>query len=213
MLEAHAESDGVRMKKQYSGPSLEHAQHHYRGPLADTYDAKRQKKSKWRLEYECLESMLRSTQGTVLDVPVGTGRFLQLYKDLGLKAAGVDYNNSMLDHARNKYPDAILEQGDITKLRFADGSFDTVVCVRMLHLITPHEVTIVIRELQRVARSHVIVSANVGEVTRSNRRSRTHTMGTLLSCMNPLAWTVDAPVQVLGEDGKLGPYYMLHFRR
>jgi ubiquinone/menaquinone biosynthesis C-methylase UbiE len=153
--------------------------------------------------------MLQHVSGSVLDVPVGTGRFLQLYKDRGLAATGVDYNLSMLKHARAKDPEVPLEQGDVTQLRFPDGSFDVVVCVRLLHLIAPGEVPLVVKELLRVARCHVIATIHAHPTSCIKGRSQVHTRETLLACCPP-EWALDC-VWLMDEKG-IG-YYMAHLRR
>ena len=195
----------------YRGPSLENAQHHYKqAPVADIYDAQRSKKEKWRKEHETMRFLLQGVSGSVLDVPVGTGRFLQLYKDLGLDAVGIDYSPLMLAQAREKYPDARLEQGDVTDLPYPDESFDAVVCVRLLHLVAPSEVATVMHELMRLARCHVIVSANIGAVSCPKKRSQIHTRGAIMNTVPPV-WKLKQFICVMEADNRLGSYYMAHF--
>lgn len=200
--------------KKHVAPSLDNARQHYAAEKAEVYEEKRARKIKWRLEYDCLASLLKQVRGSVLDVPVGTGRFLQMYKDLGLKAVGIDYNEAMLQQARARHPDVVLLQGDVTMLQYPSSAFDTVVCIRLLHLISPDEVPLVMRELLRVARQHVIVTVYLHDVAYSNSRLQAHTFGTLLSCARP-PWELAKSMRVMRGNGKLslGEYYMLHFRR
>ena len=196
------------MKKKLP-PSLDNARQYYGQRAADVYEERRVQKTKWKLEYECLESMLQPMRGRVLDVPVGTGRFLQMYKYLSLEAVGVDYKLPMLELARTKYPDAVLEQGDITKLQYAVGAFDTVVCVRLLHLVTSREVPQILGELLRVARQDVIVTIHLGDAAYSKGRSQVHTRDVLDCVQSP--WVMSKCKLIMNEKGM--PYYMIHFRR
>jgi ubiquinone/menaquinone biosynthesis C-methylase UbiE len=189
-------------------PSLANARRHYSANVANVYDARRARRSKWTLENDTLAKLLKGVRGTVLDVPVGTGRFLTLYKTLGLDAVGVDCSNAMLDCAHTVHPDATLYEGDVTKLGFGDGSFDTVVCVRLLHLIKPSEVPLVMSELLRVARHSVIVTIHLASTAYVRGRSQVHTRDVLNV---PTPWKLGSSVHLMNEKGM--PYYMLHFVR
>lgn len=196
-----------------TAPSLDNARAHYQEREAFRYEERRVHKAKWRFEHECVRHVLLSltAQGcrTVLDVPVGTGRFLQLYKDLGLKAAGVDCSASMLQFARENHPDVVLQEGDVTKLDYADGEFDVVVCVRLLHLISPSEVPVVLHELMRVAKRDVLATIHLDRTAYVRGRSQVHVRAALAACVLP-AWQLQKPIQIMTEKGV--PYYMLHFR-
>ena len=56
----------------------------------------------------------------VLDIPVGTGRFIPLYNNLGLRATGVDASIDMLGEARAMADrvgaEMSLDEGDIFAL-------------------------------------------------------------------------------------------------
>src|SRR3990172_13164463 len=150
------------MNGKKASPTLDNARRYYQGNAGDgnaaVYEARRAHKAKWKLEHSCLEFLLTGVRGRVLDVPVGTGRFLELYRKLGLAAVGVDYSSEMLACAKAAHPDAALEQGDATNLRFADGEFDAVICVRLLHLVAPSEAPLIMNELFRVSGHHVMVT-------------------------------------------------------
>lgn len=198
------------MKTKHDLPSLDNAQQFYQERVAGAYDAQRTHKTKWRLEHAHLKSTLMRIRGKVLDVPVGTGRFLQLYKDLGLSAVGVDYNPAMLAQARIKHPDAVLEQGDVTTLRYPDSTFDAVVCVRLLHLIAPAELPLVMKELFRVSCHHVVVTVHLASHPYVRGRSQVHTLDSLLAC-RPEHWLLTSSTHLMLEKGM--PYYMLRFVR
>ena len=89
--------------------------------------------------------------GAVLEVAVGTGRNLPLYP-AGVRVTGIDLSPGMLAIARRRAADLGIEvdlrEGDAEALAFADGSFDTVVCV--LSLCTIPDPAKAIAEMTRV---------------------------------------------------------------
>lgn len=134
----------------------------YRGKGATNYDAKRAYKEKWRLENEGVELLLRfpmdlhdEHERTLLDVPVGTGRFQYLYEREGIKATGIDTSKDMLEEARKKGM-AELRKGDIRKLPFPDDSFDVALCMRLFPWFEPQEVAQSLKELARVVRVLIV---------------------------------------------------------
>jgi ubiquinone/menaquinone biosynthesis C-methylase UbiE len=136
----------------------------YRGSRARNYDNERVKLAKWASEQRIVGSFLASLpQGSsVLDVPVGTGRFAAEYKSNGLRATGMDVSPDMLAEAGAKAAaqglDMTLVEGDIRKVPSADNGFDTVVCICFLNWVDEAGARAALRELARVARSNLIVS-------------------------------------------------------
>jgi len=119
----------------------------YMGKKASQYEAKRSHTRKWRLEHDAVASLLPDAE-SVLDVPVGTGRFFPLYD--GMRVTGVDISPDMLAEARKRgFKD--LHLGDIRDMRFADGRFDVAVCMRLLNWLTPSDMAQAVKELSRVA--------------------------------------------------------------
>jgi len=76
-------------------------------------------------------AIVQQAHGEVLEIAVGTGRNLALYRG-GAKVTGIELSDAMLERARRRATeiglDATLVQGDAQDLPFADASFDTVVC-------------------------------------------------------------------------------------
>jgi ubiquinone/menaquinone biosynthesis C-methylase UbiE len=137
----------------------------YRGAVATGYDSYRLKQPKWHREQEIVSSLLKvlPRNATLVDVPVGTGRFFEFYKSLGLRPTGVDISDDMLDQARQKAHavglDVTLEPGNILQLGYPDGTFDAALCLRLFNLIPLADVAQAVSELARVSRRYVIVGA------------------------------------------------------
>jgi ubiquinone/menaquinone biosynthesis C-methylase UbiE len=135
----------------------------YRGPLAQKYDSRRRRGAQWLGEQKAVEALLADlpTGSSILDIPAGTGRFIELYKKYGLRASGMDSSADMLAEAQRKANEihfAIdLRTADIRAIAAADASFDCVLCMRFLNWVDPDGLKIVLAELARVAKSHLIL--------------------------------------------------------
>jgi ubiquinone/menaquinone biosynthesis C-methylase UbiE len=134
----------------------------YDAAVAADYEADRRGEEHWRAEQQFMTRFVgRHRLGRVLDVPVGTGRFFELY---GSAAAvvGVDISPHMLQIAGRK-PEAQtlrnlqLSAGDATALAFPDAHFDSIVCFRLVHLLPAGVVTRLFNELARVACGRLVV--------------------------------------------------------
>jgi ubiquinone/menaquinone biosynthesis C-methylase UbiE len=145
----------------------------YTGGIASSYEAMRTGSSDWPKEQAVVERFLRTLPAgsSIIDVPVGTGRFLEFYKAFGLKPTGLDISADMLASAKVKADalalDIDLAKADIRHLAFADRSIDTVLCVRFVNWIDFSGFEAVMAELARVARNTIIVSVRVWPTPKS----------------------------------------------
>ncbi|MBO9517969.1 MAG: methyltransferase domain-containing protein [Porphyrobacter sp.] len=137
----------------------------YTGAAATGYDARRAPSQKWLAEDSIVRELLRvlPVGASVLDVPVGTGRFLELYHERGLKVTGRDISPDMLNSAREKIAalnglDGSLELADVRNIPDADGHYDCVLCIRFLNWVDAGGLEEVLRELRRVSKRYLIVS-------------------------------------------------------
>lgn len=137
----------------------------YKGEIAAGYDAKRESQSKWHEENRIMRDWLSAfPKGTsVVDVPVGTGRFIPLYEELGFNVLGLDISEDMLKEASEKAKgdNTYLRLGDARDIDLSDQGYDVAVCIRLFRWIKLYEVQYVLRELQRVARKNIIFNARV----------------------------------------------------
>ena len=115
----------------------------YYGDEVANYEAKRHKQRTWRLEHAAVKKILNGFPNgrRVLDVPVGTGRFFQLYKRRSLDVYGADISAHLVAESQRQADDlglkANLTTGSILDLPYSDDTFDIAVCVRMLQWLTP----------------------------------------------------------------------------
>jgi SAM-dependent methyltransferase len=121
------------------GPLMKTPEARYFGKIAEAYDQRRSGAARWRLEDEAVSRMLEPFAGrVVLDLPVGTGRFVPIYKRLGCRLIGVDISSNMLSEARKKadevgLADCQLKIGDATRLNPSEIAADVGVCIRLLN--------------------------------------------------------------------------------
>jgi ubiquinone/menaquinone biosynthesis C-methylase UbiE len=73
-------------------------------------------------------------------IACGPGYGMDLASDLGAKPLGIDFSESMLTTARQKYPGHKFEQGDAENLVHESNSFDAIVCpFGVLHFAYPNK--------------------------------------------------------------------------
>jgi len=91
--------------------------------------------------------------GDVLEIAVGTGRNLPFYPP-GTRLTGIELSDEMLTIARRRASElgreVDFQQGDAQALRFADATFDTVVCT--LSLCSIPDDRRAVAEMKRVLR-------------------------------------------------------------
>ena len=137
----------------------------YFGRMAEDYDG-RANSALWRREQAAVDAALGTLPAgsSILDVPVGTGRFLESYGRYGLRPTGIDISGDMLAVAAARASalglPVTLRQGDIRELPLPGGSHDTAVCMRLAHWINSGDLERVVRELARVSRRSVIIGVS-----------------------------------------------------
>ena len=90
---------------------------------------------------------------TVLECACGTGTITAAIAPACARVVATDFSEGMLKQARKKlarFPHVVVEQADITDLRYADNSFDAVVAANVIHLLP--EPGDALKELKRVTR-------------------------------------------------------------
>ena len=150
--------------------------------VARTYDARRFHGRLGRLKHGrdarlVLALLARAGGlGTVLDLPVGTGRLLGDLRRAGHPVLGADYARQMLAVARAAAPGTPLIQADGERLPLAADSVDAVVSVRFLfHVDDPAARRRILAEMARVARRAVVGEVRLRSTFKHvSRRLRRH---------------------------------------
>lgn len=140
-----------------------HARWGYKDKTAEDYDRKRSKRKKWKREMAAVQTLTSAFEpgASVLDIPLGTGRFLPLYLNGGRTVYGIDISADMLRHAREKSsPGAghvFMVLGEAEHIPLPDKSIDYAVCIRLLNWVTEPVFKEVVKELLRVTRKGIIL--------------------------------------------------------
>jgi ubiquinone/menaquinone biosynthesis C-methylase UbiE len=143
----------------------------YTAEVASNYEQDRQVEAHWWKEDAFVQEYFRDRPAPrLLDIPVGTGRFLPHYKR-AQSVVGVDVSEDMLIEARRKLPllpagaEGSVERGDVFALRFDDHAFTHAVVWRLFHLIPPALVAGAIAELCRVTDGEIVVQTYVAQTS------------------------------------------------
>ncbi len=153
----------------------------YYGAIAENYESSRSVKSKWKEEQAAFAEFL--TDGPVLDVPFGTGRFVPIYRAKKLSFTGIDISTDMLAVARRTYPGIEPVLGSAFDLRYGDNEFATAVCVRFLEWLPLERAKTVLDRLRKIA-AQLIVTINHG--VEGKPEAYTYDLGKFLGAIDGL---------------------------
>jgi ubiquinone/menaquinone biosynthesis C-methylase UbiE len=91
---------------------------------------------------------------TALDVACGTGGWLKVCQDNGVKISGIDLSDNAIATCKKLLPDGIFHAQPAETLPFSDGQFDVVTCLGSLeHFVDPVSS---LKEMVRVAKRNAI---------------------------------------------------------
>lgn len=182
--------------------SAESTARKYSGQMAANYESKRQKQIRWKLENETVHNMLLRNgreHKTVLDVPVGTGRFLKLFKEFGYAVTGYDTSAEMLALAKRKRQPGTVAIGDIRELPHQPQSFDISVCVRFMDLVPEETMQQALKELARVTKRHIILTIRLGNKYIAKSNTATHDRGKFTALCSRLGFAVLEEAQIFQQ--------------
>lgn len=135
----------------------------YRGPVAANYDRDRMAEPLWAVEQEYVARWAAGLKPgeTVLDLPAGTGRFLEILFARQARVVAMDVSDDMLAELRKRpaaaHAGVVIARGDVEHLALADQSVDYVLCWRLFHLLPLDAVTRALAEFRRVCRQQILV--------------------------------------------------------
>ncbi|MGE5342152.1 MAG: class I SAM-dependent methyltransferase [Candidatus Omnitrophota bacterium] len=133
----------------------------YQNDTASTYDEKREKRKKWKLEMGVVNEIsgLLDQGSIVADIPTGTGRILLPLKEASHTVYGIDISMDMLLQTKAKHmsdPVDIL-RGDAVSLPLRDKSLDYVFCLRLLNWVMADTMKEMLNEFCRVSGKGLII--------------------------------------------------------
>jgi 2-polyprenyl-3-methyl-5-hydroxy-6-metoxy-1,4-benzoquinol methylase len=97
---------------------------------------------------------------TLLDIPCGSGRFLNRFRGLR-RVIAMDINKGMVDEAemRNPFDNIEFMLSGVQKIPLENNAVDAVFCMRLLHHIeNKNEIKAIMAEIARVSRKFVLIS-------------------------------------------------------
>lgn len=186
--------------------SIESTTRKYRGRKAETYEAIRTKQERWKIENAAVHDLLRELRPkSVLDVPVGTGRFLSTYERLKIpRVLGVDASSEMLALARKKMRTlrrttiASLVEGDARKLKNFHRA-DVGVCVRFLDLIDEAAMrAVMIALMNRIDRA-IICTIRFGKTYIPKSNTATHDEAKFRALLKQHGWRIRQAIPVFKQ--------------
>jgi SAM-dependent methyltransferase len=101
--------------------------------VAATYDRRYLENDYSGVERALTAFVGSNVTGRVLEVGCGTGHWLQLLGESGIRVAGVDASGNMLSHARARARGATLAHGRAEHLPWRSQTFERVFCINAFH--------------------------------------------------------------------------------
>jgi ubiquinone/menaquinone biosynthesis C-methylase UbiE len=138
----------------------------YYGEIAKNYEKDRISQSIWEKEQQWVSTFLDTipSKSSILDIPVGTGRFIPNYQKKNFTIFGIDISKDMINQARKKLDSPyttqtkyVLKEGDAENLEFETGAVDYIICFRLFHLIPLENIIQISKEFFRVCNTKVVV--------------------------------------------------------
>lgn len=155
----------------------------YRGEIAARYESDRKTEPLWVEEQNFVGRWAATLPegATILDLPAGTGRFVELLLERKLRVMACDISDDMLAEIRKRAavndPSLTIAKADAERLAMADKSVDFVLCWRLFHLLPIDAIERVLGEFRRVCRKEIVVQVlpvrsddRVGGVLRAWRK-------------------------------------------
>lgn len=135
----------------------------YDSKVALAYNSDREHEEHWSKENEYIAKYFTEINtDTILDIPVGTGRFLKYYPP-NSKLYGMDISSHMISEAQKEAEklqktNIRFEVGDAANLSlFTNDSIDTIICCRLMHLVNTNDRIKFLQEFSRVLKGNLIL--------------------------------------------------------
>ena len=174
----------------------------YIGAMASNYEAKRKKQLRWHHENKILTEMLGAiahADQTVLDVPVGTGRFLPLYAKHKLKGWGLDTSEEMLAQARKKSGAKNLKLSVGNVLTDDLPKAHIAISVRFLDLIDEPAMLIAMDKLMAATNKYILLTIRFGDQYVLKSNTATHNRRKFMKRIAMHGWRVAEDVPIFSK--------------
>lgn len=141
--------------------------HGYYGEKAQNYLTTRPKREKWLKEQTIMQELLSEVPdgSSVLDVPFGTGRFVDFYLKKNMKVFGIDISEDMINVSKISLGDAFnrcyITVGNAESLPYENDTFDLIVSSRFFTFLSMNMTKKVLSELYRVTKSKIILNIRI----------------------------------------------------
>jgi SAM-dependent methyltransferase len=196
---------------------------------AQAYEGNRQGK-RWLAEAKAFRSLYDKVNPTsVLDCPVGTGRWFDVYQEYGAAVTGIDLSNDMLAEAAKKAAPGtkiVLKQDDLLAPKGGElkVAYDLIVCTRFVHWLRLSDVARLIARFSATESRFLVLGARVQADTPTRRRKRSwlgwikharffshvHDEEALLAILHERGWTL-VERERIGRGGSWSYFfYLLH---
>lgn len=165
---------------------------YYTGARAMHYEAKRRKSPKWSWEHKILRSILRDINvKSVIDAPVGTGRFLNLYPE---KVVGLDCSDDMMKIAKERSETIELHNCDIVNDKWPCNKADLVICIRFLNLVNENDALLTLSNILNSARKYAVFTLRLAPETFTKNlslgRVQIHREEVMIPAINDLGFDI-----------------------
>lgn len=124
--------------------------------------------AKWTAEEATFDAMYsRVRPRSVLDCPVGTGRFIDRYVRDNIEAVGLDLSDDMLAQATIKVPPGsrvrlvkadIFAEADAAKI---GKDYDLIVCVRFIYALAKKQLRVLFHTFNDTGARHLLIGVRV----------------------------------------------------
>ena len=144
-----------RFMRRYSGRNARHYETRRQGP-------------QWEAEAQAFRQLYkRVSPRSILDCPIGTGRWLGTYQRTGASVLGIDLSDDMLtEPAKKLRPNAgvRLERGDLmnpSRPAALGSGHELIVCTRFAHWLSPQDLTVLFGRFSATGSRYLLLGAMV----------------------------------------------------
>lgn len=99
-------------------------------------------------------ALIRTLSGTLLDVGTGRGETLDMCKDRGIQAAGIEVVPDLIEARDN------VVYGTSIQIPFSDGFFDYCTCFDVFEHLIEEDLIPTVKEMLRVSKKAIFISAS-----------------------------------------------------